>query len=314
MKFPRYPISDPDAHTQAPTPGFPEHWQRSLCFQTDRFSAYFVSPDQFRSLAPWVGAVRSLTYRQLSPYSSHTIDLDGRDAHYWHLLVWDRQDDALAGSLRMALSGWHPDGRDGNHSYLEHAFPGLDRHIRGHQFPYAEIGRTFVASPYQRTSLVLMVLLQAMASIPLATGHQHVFGLVSYNQFAHSDLLNRHFLAALLAPPFRDHLSAPPPRYPITGLPDCRDVQPASTLLDLEHQLRERYQEPFQVPVLLRRYHKFGNARVMGLSLAKDFNLITEILMHCDLQQLSPRQQRIFVVEPLIPVWDEVVSPGDVHC
>jgi hypothetical protein len=52
----------------------------------------------------------------------------------------------------------------------------------------------------------------------------------------------------------------------------------------------------------------------MGLSLAKDFNLITEILMHCDLRQLSPLQQRIFVVEPLIPVWNELVSPGDIQC
>lgn len=258
--------------------------------------------------------MRSLNYRQLSPYSSPTSDLDGRDAHYWHLLVWDRQNDALAGSLRMALSAWHPDGRDGTHSYLEHAFPGLDRHLSGLQLPYAEIGRTFVASPYQRTSLVLMVLLQAMASIPLATGHQHVFGLVSYNQFAHSDLLNCHFLAALLATPFRDPLSAPPPRHPITGLPDSRDVQPVSTLLDLEHQLRERYREPFKMPVLLRRYHRFGNARVMGLALAKDFNQITEILMHCDLRQLSLRQRRSLVVEPLIPVWEELFSPNVVQC
>lgn len=260
-----------------------------------------------------MGAVRALTYRHLSPHSPGTVDLDGRDAHYWHLLVWDHQADGLAGSLRMALSGWQPGGRDGNRSYLEHAFPGLDRHLRGQQLPYAEIGRTFVAPPYQRTSLVLMVLLQAMASIPLATGHQHVLGLVSYNQFAHADQLNRHFLASLLAPPFRDPLSAPPPRYPITGLPDPCDAQPASTLRELENQLSECYKKPFKVPVLLRRYRQLANARVMGLALAKDFNQITEILMHCDLRQLSLRQRRSLVVEQLNPVWEELLGPGCVY-
>jgi len=304
--------SDPES--LSPPLQFPGDWQRNLCFQNDRFSAYFLSPQHFRNLAPWVGAVRASTYRHLSPHGPRTVDLDGRDAHYWHLLVWDRRDRALAGSLRMALSGWHNAGRDGSRHYLEHAFPGLDRHLSGQHLSYAEIGRTFVAPPYQRTSLVLMVLLQAMASIPLATGHQHVLGLVSYNHFAHGDQLNRQFLAALLAPPFRDPLSAPSPRHPITGLPDPCDAPPPATLRELEHQLRERYQEPFQVPVLLRRYRQLGNARVMGLSLARDFNQITEILMHCDLRQLSARQRRSFVVELLIPESDELVRPADSHC
>lgn len=282
----------------------PSDLKANLCFGTDQFSAYFLSPEQFRSVALWVGSVRASTYRTLSPHGPEDADLDGRDDHYWHLLIWDNHRQALAGSLRMALSGWHHSGWDGNRSYLEHCYPGLDAHLSSQQLAYAEIGRTFVAAPYQRTSLVLMLLLQAMASIPLATGHQHVLGLVSYNHFAHGEQLNRQFLAALLAPPFCDVLSAPPPRHPLSPLPDACDSLPAKSLRDLEDQLQVSFQVPFRVPVLLRRYMQIANARVAGLSLARDFNQITEILMHCNLQELTKRQHRSLVVEPLTPVWE----------
>jgi hypothetical protein len=274
------------------------------CFGTDRFCAYFLSPQQFQGVADWVGSVRALTYRRISPHGPSRVDLDGRDAHYWHLLVWDRERGTLAGSLRMALSAWHAPHGDGRCSYLEHCYPGLDASLRERGLAYAEIGRTFVAAPYQRTSLVLMVLLQAMVSIPLATGHHHLLGMVSYNHFAHSEALNHSFLAALLAPPYCDSLRVPAPRHPLAPL-SCPLPPSASSAgyAELERWLEERYQEPFRVPVLMRRYAQLGNARVVGLSLARDFNQITEILMHCELDQLTPRQRRRLVVEDLVPVW-----------
>ena len=279
------------------------------CFGTERFCAYFLSPDQFQSVADWVGSLRALTYRRISPHGPSHVDLDGRDAHYWHLLVWDRERGTLAGSLRMALSGWHAQEWNGCFSYLEHCYPGLDASLRDRRLAYAEIGRTFVAAPYQRTSLVLMVLLQAMASIPLATGHHHLLGMVSYNHFAHSEALNQSFLAALLDPPYRDSLSVPAPRHPVVPAPPpLAPPLPGPGYAQLERWLEERYQEPFRVPVLMRRYAQLGNARVVGLSLARDFNQITEILMHCALDQLTPRQRRRFVVDDLVPVWQGLLE------
>ena len=67
--------------------------------------------------------------------------------------------------------------------------------------------------------------------------------------------------------------------------------------------LEEMFQEPFRVPLLLRKYMAFGNARVVSVSLARDFNQICEILMHCDLTGLSPQQRDVFVIDDLRPVW-----------
>jgi hypothetical protein len=282
------------------------------CFDQNQFSAYFLSPNQFRPIAYSVGALRAYTYRQISPLGPEQVDLDGRDAHYWHLLILDRERHCLAGCLRMSLSRWHGPVWDGSYSYLEHCYPGLDQVMRRRGLSYAEIGRTLVATPYQRTSPVLQMLLRAMASIPLATGHTTLMGMVSFNHHQHSKRLYSSFLTAILQKPFGEDYGIPPARHPFplqtegsheTGLPPVAD-----TLGKLERILEQTFQESFRAPLLLKKYIRFGNALAISLSLARDFNQICEILMRCDLNQLTPRQRKEFVVNNINPIWENAAQ------
>lgn len=282
------------------------------CFTENQYAAYFLSPSQFAPFADRVGAVRASTYRQVSPLGPTELDLDGRDAHYWHLLIFDRERQCLAGALRMSLSCWHGSDWDGSRSYLEHCYPGLDAAMKQRGVRYAEIGRTFVAPSYQRTSPVLRMLLRAMASIPMAAGHDHLLGMVSYNHMQHSEELHQRFLHELLQPPFRVDYALPQPRHPFP-LPIGMQSQAfpmaeALSLNQLERVLKERYQEPFRAPLLLKKYMGFGNARVVGLSIARDFNQICEILMLCKLNELNPRQVNEWIVADLTPVWEQSVQ------
>jgi len=282
------------------------------CFDQNQFSAYFLSPNQFRPIASWVGPLRASTYRQISPLGPKQVDLDGRDAHYRHLLILDQERQCLAGCLRMGLSRWHGPEWNGSNSYLEHCYPGLDQHCRREGMSYAEIGRTLVATPYQRTSPVLRMLLRAMVSIPLATGHTNLMGMVSFNHLQHSEGLYGSFLAALLQQPFGEDQGIPPARHPFPSRAEERkaDLAPVVKSLDeLERRLEQQFEEPFRAPLLLKKYMSFGNAKVIGLSLARDFNQICEILMRCDLNQLLPNQQKELIVNNLIPAW-ETATPG----
>ena len=282
------------------------------CFDHNQFSAYFLSPAQFQPIAAWVGALRASTYRQISALGPEQVDLDGRDAHYWHLLILDRELHCLAGCLRMGLSGWHGPGWDGSHSYLEHCYPDLDQHFRKGDMSYAEIGRTLVATPYQRTRPVLRMLLRAMVSIPLATGHTNLMGMVSFNHLQHSEHVYGSFLAALLQQPFGEDQGIPPARHPFpTRAEDLKTyLAPAvNNLGELERRLEQQFEQPFRAPLLLQKYMSFGNAMVIGLSLARDFNQICEILMRCDLRALRPYQQKELIINDLIPVW-ETAKPG----
>ena len=277
------------------------------CFGQSQFSAYFLAPDQFHPIASWVGTLRASTYRRISPLGPEQVDLDGRDSLYWHLLILDRERHCLAGCLRMGLSRWHGPEWNGSHSYLEHCYPGLDQFFRRRGMSYAEIGRTLVARPYQRTSPVLRMLLRAMVSIPLATGHTDLLGMVSFNHLQHSESLTSSFLTALLKPPFGEDQDIPPARHAFPSRAEGNNeaglARVADSLGQLERRLEQDFQEPFRAPLLLKKYMSFGNAKAIGLSLARDFNQICEILMRCDLKELSPRQHKELVVNNLIHVW-----------
>jgi len=280
----------------------------------EKFTAYFLPPHQFSLVASAIGRLRATSYREISPHGPGEIDLDGRDGHYWHVVVWDQEHCQLAGSLRLALSHWHGSGWSGRESYLEHCYPGLDSFLKSRDMAYAEIGRTFVANSHRRKTPVLFLLLRAMASLPMATGHQHLFGMVSYNQYRYTDSLNQAFFSALQQPPCRGNLPIPTARHPLSVDPLALPAPDfymnpskvnglSSPYLELERTLRQQWGEEFNFPVLLRKYSSFGNAHVLGLSLAKDFNQIVEILMHCDLNSLTPKQRHFFLVKNLKQVW-----------
>ncbi len=288
----------------------------------EKFSAYFLPPHQFSLVAPAIGRLRATSYREISPHGPGEIDLDGRDGHYWHVVVWDQEHCQLAGSLRLALSHWHGSGWSGRESYLEHCYPGLDSFLKSRNMAYAEIGRTFVANSHRRITPVLFILLRAMASLPMATGHQHLFGMISYNQYRHTNALNQALFSALQQPPFRGDLPIPAARHPLPidtsayprpnfGADSSKTNGLHSPYLVLERTLRHHWGANFNLPVLLRKYNSFANAQVLSLSLAKDFNQVVEILMHCDLSTFSPKQRRLLLVKDLKPVWlDDAESLG----
>jgi hypothetical protein len=288
--------------------------ERYRCLEHEKFTAYFLPPHLFALVAPAIGRLRATSYREISPHGPGEIDLDGRDSYYWHVVVWDQEQSQLAGSLRLALSHWHGSGWSGRESYLEHCYPGLDAFLKSRDMAYAEIGRTFVANSHRRTTPVLFLLLRAMASLPMATGHQHLFGMVSYNQYRYTNAMNQALYSALQQPPFRGNLPIPTARHPLSvdslvlpasdfhmNLP--KGYGRSSPFLELERTLRQQWGENFNFPVLLRKYSSFGNAHVLGLSLAKDFNQVVEILMHCNLNSLTPKQRHFFLVENLKQVW-----------
>ena len=67
------------------------------------------------------------------------------------------------------------------------------------------------------------------------------------------------------------------------------------TIQGLEQHIREQLEPSFRLPVLLRQYINLMEARVRNLSLARDFNQITEILMAADLSRIPRRRLQHFI-------------------
>jgi hypothetical protein len=267
-------------------------------FSSQGLDLYLLPGERFAPYADPVGILRELTYRQQLSGSGQTHDLDSRDPHYDHFLLVERTSGELAGSARLQFV---PAGSSalplpqGHQSYLEHVYPGIKTVLaeRGNNL---EIGRVALAPRFQRQPHTLMCLFRGGLQVAVSSGYDSIHGLVSYNHFAYGDAVNHHFLSSLMGPPFLEtEQPCPQPRHPLTGIAPTSNPGSVETIQGLEQQIREELDPGFRLPVLLRQYINLMEARVRNLSLARDFNQITEILMAADLNRIPRRRLQHFI-------------------
>ena len=151
-----------------------------------------------------------------------------------------------------------------------------------------------------------MALFRGGLLIAARSGFSILHGLVSYNHFAHSVAVNKAFLSALMRPPYRRTRPAlPPPRHPINDIHPDDSSHPIGNIQALEIAIRQEHSDNFRLPVLLRQYFNLMEAKVCNLSLARDFNQITEILMAADLSGLPKDRLSFFIDVDHQPVYQQ---------
>ena len=291
----------------------PQGWSEasqagSLLFRIDGLELHLIPGSSFAALADAVGTLRESTYRQQLSGSGNTRDLDGRDPAYDHLILLEPSSGALAGSARLQFIPQFTAADElpgSEESYLEHVYPGI-KAMLAEQTNHVEIGRVALAPRFQRQPHSLMALFRGGLLIAARSGFSILHGLVSYNHFAHSDAVNAAFLSALMRPPYRRISPVlPPPRHPISEIqPDDR-IHPIGNIQALEVAIRQEQSEDFRLPVLLRQYFNLMEAKVCDLSLARDFNQITEILMAADLSLLPKDRLSYFIDVEHQPVYQQ---------
>ncbi len=266
--------------------------ERWLLYEQGRISALLLPPEEFSAVEATVGEFRAAAFQQVSPFAPVDRDLDGRDHHYWHLLVCDRASGALLGAQRLSFSCWQPAGWDSSQSYLEHCYPGLAQAFGAAELSYLEVGRVFVAPQARHNLQVLPALIRASGLLARSTGHRYIMGLMSYRWVEPDSLGDWLFLDRIRRPPYTMSLPLPQPRHPLR-FPDRLPTPPADpctlqpNLEALAATIRSERPGGFELPALIRIYNRFTSARVAGLSLARDFNQIVEILMCTDLNDPS---------------------------
>ena len=265
---------------------------------------HLLAGHDFEQVADSVGLLREATYRQQLSGSGDERDLDGRDAHYDHLLLVERSSGALAGAARLQfIPAGSTDLPGSEGSYLEHVYPGIKAQLAARQ-NHVEIGRVALAQRFQRQPHSLMALFRGGILLAARSGYDLLHGLVSYNHFAHSDAVNNAFLQALMQPPYRrEDLNLPAPRHPIAGIEANPTPHPSGHIQALEQDIRSTHSDAFRLPILLRQYFNLMQAQVCNLSLARDFNQITEILMAANLRQLPPERLALFIDLPHQPLY-----------
>jgi putative hemolysin len=239
-----------------------------------------------------LGRLREITFRAAGEGTGQSSDVDSFDLYYWHLLLWHKQRQELAGAYRAGNT---------DEIIRAHGIRGLYTHT---VFRYderlflkigsaLELGRSFVRTEYQRHYAPLLLLWKGIARF--VAGHPEtptLFGAVSisreYSNLSR-EMMVRYFeqredgreFAELIQPrtPFRAHR---------LRRSDCAAICGAlRNLEELAEPISDLEEDGKGLPILLKQYAKLGG-KLIAFNLDRRFSDVVDGLVIVDLRETKP--------------------------
>jgi len=263
-----------------------------ILVQSAPYMVFEATAQEIPAILHEVARLRESTFRSVGEGTGQPLDTDEYDARYRHLILWNTQEQELAGAYRFA-------GTD--EVIRDHGPAGL---YTASQFrikptfwnrlgPALELGRSFIRARYQKSYQPLLLMWKGLAEYVARNPRYRVlFGCVSisgdYSLLAREimmQFLRRHSFDAGLA-----RLVKPtrPPRE--RQLPRL-DVSVPETVFRDPGDLNDLVAEVERgrgVPVLLRQYLKLGG-RIAAFNVDPDFGGCLDGLICVDLVQTDER-------------------------
>jgi putative hemolysin len=268
--------------------------RRRLAENSD-FTVYSAKAEEIPHLLQEIGRLREVTFRVAGEGTGRRSDLDDFDSYYWHLLLWNKSKQELAGAYRAANTAEVVAERGIEGLYTSTLFR-YDARLLKKMGPALELGRSFVRPEYQRQYAPLLLLWKGIARLVSSRPETPVlFGAVSVSNTysrASRELIFSFFeerkrqdelagLAGLVTPrrPFR------PGRLRQW---DCRAACKALRDLDeLSQPIADVELDGKGLPILLRQYAKVGG-KFLGFNVDRKFSDVLDGLVLVDLRETEP--------------------------
>ena len=268
--------------------------RRRLAENSD-YTVYSAKAEEIPHLLQEIGRLREVTFRAAGEGTGRRSDLDDFDSYYWHLLLWNKSKQELAGAYRAANTAEVVAERGIEGLYTSTLFR-YDARLLKKIGPALELGRSFVRPEYQRQYAPLLLLWKGIARLVSRRPETPVlFGAVSVSNTysrASRELIFSFFeerkrqdelagLAGLVTPrrPFR------PGRLRNW---DCRAACKALRDLDeLSQPIADVELDGKGLPILLRQYAKVGG-KFLGFNVDRKFSDVLDGLVLVDLRETEP--------------------------
>ena len=285
------PIADavPPQFVQADIAALPA--ERLLTENTE-FAVYAARGRELPHALEELGRLREVTFRAAGEGTGRSADIDQFDDYYWHLLLWHKEKQELAGAYRAGNT---------DEIVREHGIKGLYTHT---VFRYderlflkigsaLELGRSFVCPEYQRQFAPLLLLWKGIARFVAQHPETPVlFGAVSISNEYSSlsrEMIVRYFEQREDGREFADLIQPRTPfRAPKLRQWDCRAICGALRDLDeLAEPISDLEEDGKGIPVLIKQYAKVGG-KLVAFNLDRKFSDVVDGLVLVDLRQTDP--------------------------
>ena len=263
-----------------------------LLTENTEFAVYAARASEMPHLLDELGRLREITFRDAGEGTGGSADIDHFDDYYWHLLLWNKENQELAGAYRAGNT---------DEIIRTHGIKGLytqtlfryDERLFLKLGSALELGRSFVRQEYQRQFAPLLFLWKGIARF--VANHPEapvLFGAVSIsNEYSRlsREMIVRYFEQRDDGHDFAD-LIHPRTRFraPILRRWDCGAVCSALRDLDeLAEPISDVEEDGKGLPILIRQYAKVGG-KLIAFNLDRKFSDVVDGLVVVDLRQTNP--------------------------
>lgn len=261
-----------------------------MLFTNKRYECYFTPYKEVPKLMREIGRLREITFRQVGEGTNNSIDIDQYDKHYHHLLLWDSQENKIAGAYRMGL-GQEIYKNYGLNGFYIHELFDIDPQIQPFLKKCIEMGRAFVCPAYQQKPMPLFLLWRGIIHVALRNpNHKYIMGGVSIsNQFS-------DFSKSLMIEFMQSHFYDPYVAYFIHAKKEFKPKiknqdrefifnEAKADLNKFDKLIEELEPKGLRLPVLIKKYIK-QNARVVAFNVDPKFNDAIDGLMYIRISEL----------------------------
>lgn len=258
--------------------------------QSKSYEVFFVKADKIPNILHEIGRLREITFREIGEGTNESIDLDKFDRYYYHMFLWDEDQQRVAGAYRMGLGSeiFEKYGIDG--FYMQELFK-FEPELHKMMSESIEMGRAFIVPDYQQKPMPLFLLWKGIVHTTLRyPEHKFLIGGVSIsNQFTDfSKSLMIEFMKSHYYDPYVAQYIRPKMEYKVKLKDADKDFVFNETEADLnkfDKIIDEVEPGNLRLPVLIKKYIK-QNARVVAFNVDPLFNNSVDGLMYIRIEDL----------------------------
>jgi len=252
--------------------------------ESKNYEVFFANAKQIPNLLHEIGRLREITFRDVGEGTNKSIDLDKYDKYYYHMFLWDRDANCLAGAYRMGLGKEIFKKYGINGFYVQTLFR-IEPELHQMMGNTIEMGRAFIIGEYQQKPMPLFLLWKGIVHVTLRyPEHKYLMGGVSIsNQFSDfSKSLMIEFMKSHYYDPYIAQYIQPKKEFKVQLKDADKDFVFDATKADMQKfdkVIDEIEPGALRIPVLIKKYVK-QNARLVAFNVDPKFNNAVDGLMY----------------------------------
>ena len=252
--------------------------------ESKNYEVFLAKKEIIPNILTEIGRLREITFREIGEGTNNPTDLDSFDDYYYHMFLWDKDANKIAGAYRMGMGGEIYEQYGINGFYLQDLFR-FEPELHKMMSQSIEMGRAFITKEYQQRPMPLFLLWKGIVHCTLRfPEHKFLIGGVSIsNKFSNfSKSLMIEFMRSHYYDPYIAQYVRPKKEFKVKLKDGDKDFVFDETKADLQKFdkiIDELEPGSLRLPVLIKKYIK-QNARLVAFNVDPLFNNAIDGLMY----------------------------------